>query len=129
MIFPPARLVNPGRRPPGRGRGRLAMPHYNREMPVTLTPRERARLKARAHALEPTVHVGHAGLTEAVAAEVERALAAHQLIKVKIEDPGRDARAELAEAICARTDAVRVQQVGKVFVLWRPKPEEGLEQD
>jgi RNA-binding protein len=93
-------------------------------MPVALTPRERAHLKARAHALEPTVHVGHAGLTGTVVAEVERALAAHELIKVKIGDADRDARAALAEAICARTDAVLVQQVGKVFVLWRPKPQE-----
>jgi putative YhbY family RNA-binding protein len=98
-------------------------------MPVALTPRERARLKARAHALEPIVHVGHAGLTETVAAEVERALTAHELIKVKIGDADRNARARLAAAICARTDAARVQQVGKVFVLWRPKPEETPEED
>ncbi len=93
-------------------------------MPVSLTPRERARLKARAHALEPVVQVGQAGLTDALAAEVDRALTAHGLIKVKIGGTDREARAALAEAICARTDATEVQQVGKVFVLWRPKPDE-----
>ena len=89
-------------------------------MPVKLTPRERAHLKARAHALEPVVQVGNAGLTDKVAAEVERALTAHELIKVKIGGADRDAREELCDAICARADAAEVQRVGKVLVLWRP---------
>ena len=96
---------------------------YNWQMPVTLTPRERAHLKARAHALEPVVKVGNAGLTDKVAAEVERALAAHELIKVRIGGADRDAREELCEAICARASAAEVQRVGKVLVLWRPRPD------
>jgi RNA-binding protein len=92
-------------------------------MPVSLTARERARLKARAHALEPVVQAGQAGLTDALVAEVDRALTAHELIKVRIGGADRHDRAALAEALCARTDAAPVQQVGKVFVFWRPKPE------
>lgn len=92
-------------------------------MPVSLTPRERAHLKARAHALEPKVQVGHGGLTHAVVKEIDRALTAHELIKVRILLE-RDARDELAEAMCERTDAAIVQQVGKVVVLWRPKPDD-----
>jgi RNA-binding protein len=92
-------------------------------MPVSLTPRERAHLKARAHALEPRVQVGQAGLSDAVITEIDRALTAHELIKVKIL-ADRDARDEIAEAMCARTDAAIVQQVGKVVVLWRPKPDD-----
>ena len=91
-------------------------------MAVSLTPRERAHLKARAHHLEPTVQVGHGGLTDAVAAEIERALTAHELIKVKMAAADRHAREALSEAICARTDAAQVQRVGKVLVLWRPAP-------
>lgn len=93
-------------------------------MPVPLTPRERARLKARAHPLEPVVHVGNAGLTDKVAAELDRALTAHELIKVKVAGPDRDAREALCDEICARTDAAEVQRVGKVLVLWRQKPDE-----
>jgi RNA-binding protein len=93
-------------------------------MPVPLTPRERAKLKARAHPLEPVVQVGHAGVTDKVAAELDRALTAHELIKVRVSAPDRDAREELCDAICARTDAAEVQRVGKVLVLWRPRPEE-----
>jgi RNA-binding protein len=94
------------------------------DMPVTLTARERAHLKSRAHALEPVVHIGHGGLTAAVIAEIDRALTAHELVKVRAGAHDRESRDEIAETICARTGAANVQQVGKVLVLWRPRPVE-----
>ena len=93
-------------------------------MPIALTPRERAGLKARAHALEPLVQVGQAGLTDSVVAEVDRALTAHELIKVRVGVADRDAREGVCEALSARTHAALVQRVGKVLVLWRPRPDE-----
>jgi len=92
-------------------------------MPVPLTSRERAHLKARAHALEPVVNVGHAGVTDAVVVELDRALTAHELIKVRAASQDREGRADILKAILARTDAACVQTVGKVMVLWRPNPE------
>jgi RNA-binding protein len=93
-------------------------------MPLSLTNRERSHLKARAHALEPVVQVGHAGLTDRVLAEIDRALTAHELIKVRIGVADRAERAALCETICARTGAAEVLRVGKVLGLWRPRPEE-----
>ena len=92
-------------------------------MPV-LTARERQKLKARAHALEPVVQVGQHGVTEEVAKELDRALTAHELIKVKVTAADRDAREALCDEIADKTDAAEVQRVGKVLVLWRPKAEE-----
>ena len=89
----------------------------------SLTTRERASLKARAHALEPVVRVGHAGVTDAVVADIDRALEAHELIKVKIGEGDRDARVAHAATIAARTGAAVVQAVGRVLILWRPRPE------
>jgi RNA-binding protein len=94
-------------------------------MAVSLSARERSHLKGRGHTLEPVVHVGQSGLSDAVVVELERALTAHELIKVKI-NADRDARREIVDAICARTGAVAVQQVGKVVLLWRPAPEDAL---
>jgi putative YhbY family RNA-binding protein len=102
---------------------------YNQQMPLFLTPRERATLKARAHALEPVVYVGTAGLSDTVAAEVDRALTAHELIKVKIAGADREAREALCDAIGARADAAAVQRVGKVLVLWRPRPDAAASAD
>ena len=92
-------------------------------MPLSLTPRERAHLKGRAHALEPIVQIGQGGLSEAVAAELDRALTAHELIKVRINGTDRQVRQATAEAICIRTGAAAVHRVGKIIVLWRPAPD------
>ena len=93
-------------------------------MSLTLTSRQRAHLKARAHALEPLVQVGHAGVQDTVVAAVDTALTAHELIKVKINDAEREERVEIADALSERTGAAVVQRVGKIVVLWRPRPEE-----
>ncbi len=90
-------------------------------MPKPLTTRERADLKGRAHALEPRVHVGGAGVTDPLIAEVERALTAHELIKVKIASDDRAARVAMGDEIAARTGAAAVHRVGKVIILWRAR--------
>lgn len=93
-------------------------------MPLVLTSRQRSALKSKAHHLSPIVRVGVAGLTPAFVKEVDRALTDHQLIKVRIDIEDRQARDEAADDICARTDAARVQRLGKTLVLWRPKPDD-----
>ncbi len=93
-------------------------------MPPSLTPRERAHLKGRAHALEPVVQVGQAGATDGVVAEVDRALTAHELIKVRLNVPDRHERERVGDELATRTDSAIVQRVGKIVALWRPRPEE-----
>ena|SRR5436190_13087283 len=95
-------------------------------MASPLTARERAHLKARAHALEPVVQTGGAGITDAVVAEVDRALTAHELLKVRIGTADRAERIALGDELCARTGAAAVDRVGKILILWRPRP---LEED
>lgn len=79
-------------------------------------------LKAKAHQLEPVVIIGAKGLTEEVLAEIERALKAHELIKVRAAALDRPQRGTVLQEICERTGAARVQQVGKVFVIYRKNP-------
>ena len=89
-----------------------------------MDPAERKALKARAHKLEPVVRIGSKGVTEEVIAEIERALKAHELIKVRAGTLDRDQRDAALVSICERTKAERVQQVGKVFVLFRKNNDE-----
>jgi RNA-binding protein len=84
-----------------------------------LTSAERQSLKARAHRLDPVVLIGTAGLTPAVTAEIDRALHAHELIKIRIAGDDRGRRTVLMDSICAATSAAPVQQVGKVLVIYR----------
>ncbi len=87
-----------------------------------LNPAERKALKARAHRLEPVVMIGGKGLTDEVLAEIDRALAVHELIKVRAAGLGREARQQALPIICRKTAAEPVQQVGKIFVIFRKKP-------
>lgn len=92
-------------------------------MSLQLSPVERRALKARAHALEPTVLIGSGGLTPAVAGEIDRSLTAHELIKVRILGDDRDAREDILKRICDDLGASPVQHIGKILVVYRPKPE------
>lgn len=96
-------------------------------MPPTLSTKERSHLKARAHALEPVLVVGQAGATAALVAEVDRALTAHELIKIRIGGDDRAARVALGDTIATATDAVVVHRVGKIVILWRARAGSGLE--
>ncbi|SRR5690606_15525704 len=89
-----------------------------------LTAKERQALKARAHKLEPIVTIGGKGLTGAVLREIELALKAHALVKIRAAAMERDERRAAFEAICERTGAHPVQHVGKVLVVYRRGDEE-----
>ena len=89
-----------------------------------LSPKRRSELRAEAHKLTPVVIIGDKGLTEEVIAEVDRSLKAHELIKVRAFSDDRKARGEWLEAICGRLEAHAVQQIGKVFVIYRENPKE-----
>lgn len=89
-----------------------------------LTPAERRALKARAHALHPVVMVGDAGLTPAVLKEIDVALRSHELIKIRVLGDDRDARDVLIDEICTTLDAAPVQHIGRILVVFRPRPVE-----
>ena len=88
-----------------------------------LSPAERKSLKARAHKLEPVVLIGAKGLTDEVVKEIELALKAHELIKVRAPALDRHQRDAAVERVVGITNAELVQQVGKVFVLYRKRDE------
>jgi RNA-binding protein len=90
----------------------------------TATPAQRATLRASAHALHPVVMIGADGLTDAVLAEVERALKSHQLIKIRVHGDERAARVTIYETICERLKAAPIQHIGKLLVVWRPDGQE-----
>lgn len=88
-----------------------------------LTTREILELKAHAHHLNPVVMIGQHGLTDSVIKETDAALAAHELIKVRVLGDDRAERIEICEALCQAVNAQLVQHIGKLLVLWRKKPE------
>ena len=90
---------------------------------LILTSAQRQALKARAHGLRPVVLLGAAGLTERVVQEIDRALAAHALIKIKVPTNDRSERTRMAADVATKLSAANVQSIGKMIVLFRPQPE------
>ena len=89
---------------------------------LNLTAAHRRALRARAHTLKPVVWVGSQGLTKSVLQEVAKGLKSHELVKVKMSDDEREVRNELLEKICQELDAAPVQHIGKILILYRPRP-------
>jgi putative YhbY family RNA-binding protein len=92
-------------------------------MMKALTPAERRALRARAHPLHPVILIGEAGLTPAVLHEIDNALKGRELIKIRVLGDDRDARAAMLGEICSTLGASPVQQIGKILVVFRPRPE------
>jgi len=90
---------------------------------IVLTATERRAHRAEAHHLDPVVMIGGDGLTDAVTREVDAALNAHGLIKVRVFRDERGEREEIYEQLAQTLGAAQVQHIGKLLVLWRPMPE------
>jgi len=88
--------------------------------PLTLSSERLRELRARAHSLEPVVHIGHGGVSEPVLRAIRSALTAHELIKVRLHEP-EDKRA-MAEHIAEATRAALCGLIGHTVILFRPKP-------
>ena len=84
-----------------------------------LSSSARRALRAAAHHLDPVVMMGQHGLTPAVLHEIDLALTAHALIKVRAGSDERDIREGYLAEICAKLSCESVQHLGKLLVLWR----------
>lgn len=87
-----------------------------------MTPAERREHRANAHHLDPVVMIGSDGLTAAVQKEIDAALNAHSLVKVRVLGDDRAAREAMYQQLATDLSAAPIQHIGKLFVLWRPQP-------
>lgn len=91
---------------------------------IELTTEQRKALRAAAHHLNPVASLGQNGLTPSVLKEIDAALKAHELIKVKLHGIEREDREALFTNICTELDCAPVQHIGNILVLWREQSEE-----
>lgn len=101
-------------------------------MPAPVNPRKkmlmpssplRRKLRAAGHHLSPVVQVGKEGVTEAVLAQLDRALRDHELVKVKIGTETPEDRFEAAGALGTETRAQVAQVLGRTVLVYRKHPE------
>ena len=85
--------------------------------------KDRAGLRAEAHHLSATVHVGQHGLTPTLIASLDDALRTHELVKIKLgkgaDIKPKDAAAQLAGA----TKAEVIQVIGRTATFYRENPD------
>ena len=89
---------------------------------IQLTVQQRKVHRAEAHHLDPVVMIGNDGLTPNVHKEIDAALNAHGLIKVRVLGDDRTQREAMYQLLADELNAAPIQHIGKLLVLWRPKP-------
>jgi RNA-binding protein len=89
---------------------------------IQLTIAERKAHRAEAHHLDPVVMIGNDGLTTGVKKEIDAALKAHGLVKVRVLGDDRAQREQMFQTLADDLGAAPIQHIGKLLVLWRPKP-------
>ena len=86
-----------------------------------LSGKQRRHLRAMGQQLTATLHVGHDGVTDAVVAQADAQLIAHELIKIRVSENAPQGRHDVAEALAARTHAELAQVIGRTALLYRPR--------
>lgn len=88
-----------------------------------LTAKQKSYLRSRANSLVPAVYVGKGGVTDAVEASLEKALAARELVKVRVQKNCDSPAGEVISRLAAATASNVVQQLGQTGTLYRPSSE------
>lgn len=86
---------------------------------------QRKYLRGLAHKMNPSAFVGHKGVTPALLEEIEQALDASELIKIKFNDfKQKELKAELIQQICDTAKAHLAGMVGHVAIVYRQNKDE-----
>ena len=85
--------------------------------------KDRAELRAEAHHLKPTVHVGHHGITDSLLQSLDDALQANELVKIQVERNAPITVKEAANQLASQTNADVIQVIGRKTTLYRHNPE------
>ena len=84
-----------------------------------MTGKERAQLRKAANGLETIYQIGKDGVDDKLAAGVNEAITARELIKLRVLDNSMLSAAEAAEELAERIGAEVIQVIGNRFVLYR----------
>lgn len=90
---------------------------------LILTHSQKRYLKTLAQHRKPVVIIGNNGATLAVRQEIDQALNHHELIKIRVNAEDRDTREKMIEDLCLASEAILVQRIGHIAVLFRRNSE------
>lgn len=84
-----------------------------------LNSRQRAQLRAMANSYETIFQIGKGGITEVFIKQVDEALEARELIKLRTLDNSEFSSRTAADSIAEAVKADVVQVIGSKFILYR----------
>ncbi len=87
-----------------------------------LTSKQRAYLRSLANPLDTIQQIGKDGITESVVQQVQEALTARELIKLKVLETSFMSAREASEALCEALEAEPVQCIGSKLVIYKANP-------
>jgi RNA-binding protein len=89
-----------------------------------LTSKQRAALRGMANTMETILQVGKSGLVDNTIVQVNDALTARELIKLRVLETSPLSAKEAAQELAEKTRSEVVQVIGTRFVLYRRNPKE-----
>lgn len=89
-----------------------------------LTSKQRAYLRGLANTMDPILHAGKGGISDAMNKQADDALTARELIKGRVLETAPGSTREVAEEIAAAVGAEVVGVIGRTFVLYRRNPKD-----
>lgn len=84
-----------------------------------LTGKQKRYLRSMGNEMDPILHVGKEGVTEAVITTTQEVLETRELIKGRVLPNSAEDPKGAAEALAIRTEAELVQVIGRNFLLYR----------
>lgn len=86
---------------------------------MSLTNKQSRYLKSLGHSKKPVVTIGNKGITEAVVQELQLSIEHHELMKVRISAEDRQQRDSYVEQLCHQIDAILVQRIGNIALIYK----------
>ncbi len=84
-----------------------------------LTSKQRAKLRGLANTADTILQVGKGGVNEMLVKQVDDALTARELIKLRVLETSPEPVKEIAQRLADAAHAETVQVIGSKFVLYR----------
>jgi RNA-binding protein len=95
---------------------------------LSLTGRQKTRLRGQGQKLQPSLKIGKAGLTPTFLLELQRQLNAAELVKLRFLGLDRHEIAALADEIAREGRCIGLGTMGHTALFYRPNPTPALRQ-
>lgn len=87
-----------------------------------LNSKQRAALRGCANQIDTIMQVGKGGIVDTLVKQVDDALTARELIKIKVLENCEYTAREVAEILAGKTNSEPIQVIGNKLVLFRRNP-------